>query len=278
MEILVTTDGSVASLAALDAASQFAGTVGATMTLVRVLDPLLDCGDAFAATLAEAVATTQARWTADLEAALRQAGIAGNVLVVVKERNERQEEAILRAAKEQGAALIAMATRGRGRFRRALLGSVSMAVLNHANLPIMVTGPRFVVGEDREGYRVVITTDGSPGSLAVMQSIAKQLAIPGIQLTLLRICWPGDIDAEDEAQLREVAKALPPGNDVAVVVREMALVDGAAHGILEVSRELGASAIAMATEGHKGAYHVFSGSVALSVVSRSELPVILART
>lgn len=277
MEILVTTDGSPGSFAALDAANQFATAAGATLTLVRVLDPVLDAGHAFAPTLAEAVEQTRVRWQSEMEALLGEAGIAATVHILVTARGESTRQGLLRAAEEHQASLIAITTRGSGRMRRALLGSVAMDVLGHSDRPVMVTGPAFVRGVAPRDYRLVITTDGSPGSLAAMRLLAQEFAVGTIAITLLRICWPGDVDAQDETELQTIAAGLPESADVSVLVREMALIDGAAHGILDVSRELGASAIAMATEGYRGAYHVFSGSVALSVVSRAEVPVILAK-
>jgi nucleotide-binding universal stress UspA family protein len=45
-------------------------------------------------------------------------------------------------AEEIGAAAIVIGTRGRGGFKRALLGSVSDYVVRHASCPVVVTGPR----------------------------------------------------------------------------------------------------------------------------------------
>jgi nucleotide-binding universal stress UspA family protein len=277
MHILVTTDGSKNSLAALGAAGPLTKAAGASLTLVRILDPRLDCGDAFAPTLAEAVELTRSRWQAELENALSASGYAGACSVVIKERNENVASAILRTATEQEADLIAMTTRGSGRLHRALLGSVSLDVLGRSGLPVLVAGPRFAPKEVGSVYRLVVTTDGSPGSLAAMRELGQRLALPGIAITLLRVCWPGDIDSEDEAQLQEIAASLTAATQVSVVVREMALIDGAAQGILDIGQELAADALAMATEGHRGAYHVFSGSVSLSVVSRSTVPVVLSK-
>jgi nucleotide-binding universal stress UspA family protein len=45
-------------------------------------------------------------------------------------------------AEELEAAAIVLGTRGRGGFKRALLGSVSDYVVRHATCPVVVTGPR----------------------------------------------------------------------------------------------------------------------------------------
>jgi nucleotide-binding universal stress UspA family protein len=46
------------------------------------------------------------------------------------------EEEIVQLAQSMGAGLIVMGTRGHGRIRRALMGSVSDAVVRHAQCPL----------------------------------------------------------------------------------------------------------------------------------------------
>ena len=61
--------------------------------------------------------------------------------VSVKEthlREGRAEEEIVEVAEEIGAGLIVMGSRGYGRLRRALLGSVSEAVVRHAHCPVTI--------------------------------------------------------------------------------------------------------------------------------------------
>jgi nucleotide-binding universal stress UspA family protein len=53
-------------------------------------------------------------------------------------REGRAEEEIVEVAEEIGAGLIVMGSRGHGRLRRALLGSVSEAVVRHAHCPVTI--------------------------------------------------------------------------------------------------------------------------------------------
>jgi nucleotide-binding universal stress UspA family protein len=48
---------------------------------------------------------------------------------------------VVQVAEEIGAGLIVLGSRGRGGVRRALMGSVSNAVVQHAHCPVMVVRP-----------------------------------------------------------------------------------------------------------------------------------------
>ena len=53
-------------------------------------------------------------------------------------REGRADEEIVELAEELGAGLIVMGSRGHGRLRRALLGSVTDAVVRHAHCPVTI--------------------------------------------------------------------------------------------------------------------------------------------
>ena len=53
-------------------------------------------------------------------------------------REGRAEEEITEVAEEIGAGLIVLGSRGHGRLRRALMGSVSNAVVRHAHCPVTI--------------------------------------------------------------------------------------------------------------------------------------------
>ena len=66
---------------------------------------------------------------------------------------------ILTLAEEIGAGLIVLGSRGHGRIRRALMGSVSDAVVRHAHCPVLVV-------RELSGERLVRDSRGtSRGSL-----------------------------------------------------------------------------------------------------------------
>ncbi|MBA4179179.1 MAG: hypothetical protein C0506_01185 [Anaerolinea sp.] len=281
MKVLVTTDGSERSLHAIPHAAAFARATGSQLALLRVLDPLLDVGSQLALHVDEAVEKTTVKWQRDLAGRLAASGISGDALVVTKAHGEDIWDTILRVATSEGATLIAMDSRGTGALRHALVGSVAMGLVGHTLLPVMVTGPAIQPPAKGDGYRIVATTDGSPASLAIVRALGPILESAAVDVTLLRLCWPGTAEhsaADCAAQLRAFRQGLPAAARVTEEVREMALVSGAAPAVVAVAQELGASAIAMATHGHSAAYHLFGGSTALGVVAQSRLPVILARS
>src|SRR3712207_308126 len=66
-------------------------------------------------------------------------------------------EQIVALAEEIGAGLIAVGSRGRGRIRRLLMGSVSDAVVRHAPCPVIVARWKAVVFP----AKILLATDGS---------------------------------------------------------------------------------------------------------------------
>ncbi|GFR94685.1 universal stress protein MJ0531 [Elysia marginata] len=56
----------------------------------------------------------------------------------VKQMAGRSGEAIIAAANQEGAGLIVMGSRGMGKVRRTLIGSVSDYVLHHAHIPVLI--------------------------------------------------------------------------------------------------------------------------------------------
>ena len=73
-----------------------------------------------------------------LEQQAKQMEEAGVTINETHLREGRASEEIVQVAEEIGAGLIVMGSRGYGRLRRALLGSVSDAVVRHAHCPVTI--------------------------------------------------------------------------------------------------------------------------------------------
>ncbi len=66
-------------------------------------------------------------------------------------RGGKPGEVLVHTAEEMDADLIVVGTRGYGKLRRALMGSVSAYVTNHAHCPVLVCRPKRRSRADSEG-------------------------------------------------------------------------------------------------------------------------------
>jgi nucleotide-binding universal stress UspA family protein len=73
-----------------------------------------------------------------LDEQVRRIEQAGGTVKEAHLKLGRADEEILEVAEEIGAGLIVMGSRGQGRLRRALVGSVSESVVRHAHCPVTV--------------------------------------------------------------------------------------------------------------------------------------------
>ena len=124
---------------------------------------------------AEQVVAYEREWRRRLENLREYAGQDA----VVKCRMARGSAAgtLIAAAVDTNADMILTGTRGAGRVRGALLGSVSSQVLTHAPCSVMLfreDGPSTAAAHARS---VVVGIDGSPSSLYAVE-LAQALAIP----------------------------------------------------------------------------------------------------
>lgn len=139
--ILVATDGSLLSEAAVDSAMNFARDAGATVTAVTVTEPfhvmtvdskqLADTKEAYD----RLVNAEAARY---VESAERKAKALGVQCRVVQVESEQPYKAIIETAKQSGCDLIAMASHGRRGVSALVLGSVTNKVLMHSSIPVLV--------------------------------------------------------------------------------------------------------------------------------------------
>jgi nucleotide-binding universal stress UspA family protein len=285
MKILVTTDGSQRSLRILPHVARLGAVTGAEVIITRVLDPYADTADEPVLHRHEAIQRVKERWMQDLGAELFRAGGHGEAKIAIRGEGENVQDTILRFATEQDVDLIAIDSRGAGLLRHALVGSVAMDVIRKSPIPVMTTGRDLrPVEAAHEEYRIVATLDGSPASEAVLPALNGLLQDGAFAVTLLRVYQPalGDSDPRTEmaachSYLAALRERLPANAPVDLLVREVLKGGGVDDVILDVARTAGADALAMATHGHRALRHLFLGSIALSVLGHSPVPVILTR-
>ena len=138
--ILVATDGSLLSEAAVDSAINLARDAGAKVTAVTVTEPF------HVMTIAEQLADSKeaydrhvkAQAARYVESAERKAKALGVQCRVVQVESEQPYRAIIDTAKASGCDLIAMASHGRRGVSALVLGSVTTKVLTHSSIPVLV--------------------------------------------------------------------------------------------------------------------------------------------
>ncbi|MDI1452173.1 universal stress protein [Polyangium sp. 6x1] len=136
-KILVPIDFEETSEHALERAIELAAKLGAAVTVVHVYSLTVysfpDGSYLPASELAESVRQGAQRKLDAVLAAQRARGVRLDGVL----REGRSADEICKTAAEISADLIVMGTHGRGAIGRTLLGSVALAVLRHAPVPVM---------------------------------------------------------------------------------------------------------------------------------------------
>jgi nucleotide-binding universal stress UspA family protein len=139
--ILLPTDGSELSAAAIQQGIRFAKSIGAKVTGLSVM-PLQRTFYYETEIPTEALEKVTRRYKEAAEQYLaaieKEAKEAGVGCDVVYERNDHPHEAIIRVADQKGCDLIMMASHGRRGVGALLIGSETQKVLTHTKIPVLV--------------------------------------------------------------------------------------------------------------------------------------------
>jgi nucleotide-binding universal stress UspA family protein len=139
--ILLPTDGSELSAAALREGIRFAKSIGAKVTGLCVIpsqDPFFYQKRMPKAALEELYQGSKELAEAYLAAVEKGAKESGVACGVVYERSDFPYEAIIRVAAQKGCDLIMMASHGRRGVKALLIGSETQKVLTHSKIPVLV--------------------------------------------------------------------------------------------------------------------------------------------
>jgi nucleotide-binding universal stress UspA family protein len=136
--ILVATDGSREAELALTTAADLAKSTDSELHVLHVGEvPLVYHPERHGGYHTEyEKADTQAREL--LDAQVEKIKAAGATVGQAHLKMGRADEEIVGLAESMGVGLIVMGTRGQGRIRRALMGSVSESVVRHAHCPVTI--------------------------------------------------------------------------------------------------------------------------------------------
>ncbi len=133
-KILLATDGSREAELAATTAVELANSTNSELHVVHVGE--------FVPTLLAQTEVEPARLQREaqqiLDEQVRRVEEAGGDVREAHLRLGRADEEIVELAHDMGAGFIVMGSRGRGRIRRALMGSVSESVVRHAHCPVTI--------------------------------------------------------------------------------------------------------------------------------------------
>lgn len=142
-KILVATDGSKLSKKAVEAASRLAADFDAVLTIVRVVPPYAKSFfDGSSILSIQEMTAIEKEWADKAQDSLDQLlkttvdkHISANTVIT---KSSNVSDALLKVAKKSKAELIVMASHGRGGIKRVLLGSETLQVLTHSEIPVLV--------------------------------------------------------------------------------------------------------------------------------------------
>jgi len=285
-EILVGTDGTAASQAAVRWAAREAQHRGLPLRIVHAFDwhweaARYDAGTEYidvARQLADAVVAT---------ARVQAEAVAPTVRVELDTLIGNPAPLLLAVAAEADTELLVVGSRGRGGFASLLLGSVSQRVATHAPCPVVVVRGR---GDAADGP-VAVGVDDSPAADQVLATAFEAAASRAAALAVIRTylpptpLWMGDVPAvevdtpqEDAAEHERLEKLLAPWRQKypTVSVETMVSHDSPAAVLVGVSH--GAQLVVVGSRGHGTIAGVLLGSVGAQLLPHADCPVLIARS
>jgi nucleotide-binding universal stress UspA family protein len=280
-KVLLATDGSGdAELAATTAAS-LAKSTGSELHVVHVWRPVPSVHF-------DALIRQEMRREAQeiLDAQVKKIEGLGATVAEVHLREGDASEEITALAAEIGVGLAAVGSRGRGKIRRLLMGSVSDAVVRHAHCPVVVARWKPVAFP----ARILLATDGSEEATLATQTTTDLGERTGSELHVVHVGerppthYPDRhgyraLYEEDEREARQLLEAQIEKMKAAgaTVAQAHLRIGRADEEVVVLAEELGVDLIAMGGRGLGGVRRALIGSVSDSVVRHAHCPVLVAR-
>jgi len=285
--ILVASDGSPSSGAALDTALAFPWPQGSTACgAIALNEPASGLGRLARAAMAGSLRDGVEPLRRGLAARWPQATVATP--------REAPATAILGEAKRCGADAIVLGWRGHGAFRRMLAGSVSRAVAARAPCPVLVSRTA-----QKDVRRLVLGLDGTANARRAVRLVERLAPPRGNRVLLVHVLTPaqviglGRVPAQTRAMVRgEVARLNAANRRKAEKRMQAAATALKRRGwhvtlvlragdpletLLAVARDRRADALVVGASGKSGVERTLLGSVAAGALDLARIPVLIAR-
>jgi nucleotide-binding universal stress UspA family protein len=223
-----------------------------------------------------------------LERVARRVATRDGVTTATQFREGPVLDEIEAAIADVSAALVVMATHGRGGVSRLWLGSVTDALLRRCTVPVLVTrtARKWTLTTATEPFfpRVLVAVDGSSLAEEALERAISLIGESTGEFILLRV-EDAPIAAVSSTWISEATVRIREGylepladrfRSPTRTVRTRAVVHhDPARAILDVAKEEHAFAIALATHGRTGVRRAVIGSVADKVIRGATVPVLV---
>jgi nucleotide-binding universal stress UspA family protein len=293
--ILAPVDLSPLETPALSVATKLARQFKATLHLVRVLPPpivapTLPPMQAFEIT-EQALVEEREACRQKLEALGAQVQKDGGIRVETSLKEGRVTQTLRDHAIEIGADVIVMSSHSRGGLKRLNLGSVTDYLIRDTHIPVLVVKPDVAFFDEaaQVAARIVVPLDGSAMAEQILPQVTVLASAFNATVNLLHVLtpqtysqkrivqpglpwWDADIATAD-AYLSGQAEHLAASG--VKVAKDVTLNTDVTAAILDYAIRVGASCIAVATNGVGGIRRFVFGTVADEVTRRSPISLLV---
>ncbi len=284
--ILVATDFSAPSDAALDLARTFRSTFGGSLHLLHVTADALVPPHVMAQQRENQLAAVK-----ELRSRLGPDDRGHTTIRIVERANPA--EAIRDYARTAGIDLIVMGTHGRGGVAHFLLGSVAEAVVRKASCPVLTV--REPGAQTASFTRILVPTDFSGPSDAALDHARMIAERFGATIHLLHVIeehpvtdpFGSELFISEQPEIRatrldeareRLSHRLSSWDRTHGRITKEVIFGRAAQTIVDYASDNGFDLIVMGTHGRTGLAHLLMGSVAERVVRTATCPVVSTHT
>jgi nucleotide-binding universal stress UspA family protein len=274
-KILIPTDFSKASIIALEAGIALASRVGASITLLHVIEESTPESYSIVGQ-GHPSDSEQTHFTMEL---IRKSRHQLERLVTDPRFNQVEINGELRIGNpyhgirtiiaEHSPDLVVMGTRGHSELEEMIIGSNTERVVRHMSCPVLTLHRKPVNAEFKDIVYATCMSEDEEDFVQVIKPIQK---IYNSTIHIVRINTPADFQRDRSVinYMEKFAKKLGLKNFTLNVFNDLT----AEEGIIYFADQIKADLICMATHGRTGFAHVLAGSIAEDVVNHSRRPVL----